>query len=74
LAVAAAIEPDLLETRPALVEAEISDGPAQGMTVTYRNDVLSQFLTGRGPNAAVAVGVDSTRFAQHFDARVADCL
>jgi inosine-uridine nucleoside N-ribohydrolase len=74
LAVAAAIEPDLLETHGALVDIETSDGPAQGMTVTYRNDILREFLTGRGPNAAVAVGVDSTRFAQHLDARVADCL
>ena len=74
LAVAAAIEPDLLETHGALVDVETSDGPAQGMTVTYRNDILREFLTGRGPNAAVAVDVDNTRFAQHFDARVADCL
>jgi inosine-uridine nucleoside N-ribohydrolase len=73
-AVAAAIEPDLLETHGALVDVETSDGPAQGMTVTYRNDILREFLTGRGPNAAVAVDVDNTRFAQHFDARVADCL
>lgn len=74
LAIAAAIEPDLLETHRALVDVETSDGPAQGMTVTYRNDILRQFLTGRDPNAAVAVGVDSTRFAQHFDARVTGCL
>ena len=44
------------------------------MTVTYRNDILRQFLTGRDPNAAVAIGVDSARFAQYFDARVAGCL
>ena len=74
LAVAAAIEPDLLKTRPALVEIETSDGPAQGMTVTYHNDILRQFLTDRDRNAAVAVGVDSARFARHFEERVADCL
>jgi purine nucleosidase len=74
LAVAAAIEPDLLQTRAALVEVETSDGPAQGMTVTYLNDVLRQLLTGRDPNAAVAVGVDSARFAARFDERVAGCL
>ncbi|MEI6253446.1 MAG: nucleoside hydrolase [Mycobacteriaceae bacterium] len=74
LAVAAAIEPDLLQTRGALVEVETSDGPAQGMTVTYLNDVLRQLLTGRDPNAAVAVGVDSARFAARFDERVAGCL
>jgi len=74
LAVAAAIEPDLLKTQTALVEIETSEGPAQGMTVTYRNDILRQFLTGRDLNAAVAVEVDRARFAQHFDARVAGCL
>jgi inosine-uridine nucleoside N-ribohydrolase len=74
LAVAAAIEPDLLQTQSALVEIETSEGPAQAMTVTYRNDILRQFLTGRDPNAAVAIGVDSARFAQYFDARVAGCL
>jgi purine nucleosidase len=74
LAVAAAIEPDLLETREALVEIETSDGPAQAMTVTYRNEILRRLLTGRDPNAAVALGVDSARFAQRFDERVAGCL
>ena len=74
LAVAAAIEPDLLETHPALVDVETSAGPAQGMTVTYRNDILRQYLTGREPNAAVAVGVDSERFATYFDERVAGRL
>jgi purine nucleosidase len=74
LAVAAAIEPDLLQTRVALVEVETSDGPAQGMTVTYLNDALRQLLTGRDPNAAVAVGVESARFAARFDERVAACL
>lgn len=74
LAVAVAIEPDLIETHSALVDVETSDGPAQGMTVTYRNDILRQFLTGRDPNAAVAVGVDSKRFAKCFDERVAGRL
>ncbi len=74
LAVAAAIEPDLLQTRSALVDIETSDGPAQGMTVTYLNDVLRQLLTGRDHNASVAVGVDSERFAARFDERVAGCL
>jgi inosine-uridine nucleoside N-ribohydrolase len=74
LSVAVAIEPDLIETHSALVDVETSDGPAQGMTVTYRNDILRQYLTGREPNAAVAVGVDSERFATYFDERVAGRL
>jgi purine nucleosidase len=70
LAMAAAIEPDLLEYRPALVDVETSTGPAQAMTVTYLNDIIRQLLTGRDHNARVAVGVDVDRFAQRFHERV----
>jgi hypothetical protein len=44
------------------------------LTVTYRNDLLRLFLTGRDPNAAVAVGIDSERFATYFDEQVAGRL
>ncbi|MEI7714608.1 MAG: nucleoside hydrolase [Mycobacterium sp.] len=70
LAVAAAIEPGLLETGPALVEIETSVGPAQGMTVTQRNNALRHLIAGREPNAEVAVGVDTERFAARFAERV----
>ena len=71
LAVAAAVEPDLLSCRRALVEVETSTGPAQGMTVTHTNDVLRQLVAGgREPNASVAVDVDVDRFAAAFAERV----
>jgi len=70
LAMAAAIEPDLIETRPALVEIETSTGPAQGMTVTHLNDTLRQLLTGRDHNALVAIDVDLDRFHARFTDRV----
>jgi purine nucleosidase len=74
LAMAAAIEPDLVETRPALVEIETSTGPAQGMTVTHLNDTMRRLLTGRDPNAEVATGLDRERFEARFAERVTDAL
>ncbi len=75
LAVAAAIEPDLLGYRTALVEVETGTGPAQGMTVTHLNDALRQLLTGgREPNAEVAVEVDVDGFMDRFTQRVLDRL
>ncbi len=70
LAMAAAIQPEILETRRALVQIETSDGPAQGMTVAWTNDVLRSVLTGREPNASVAVGLDLARFEALFRDRV----
>ena len=70
LAMAAAIDPEVLETRPALVQIETGDGPAQGMTVAWTNDVLRRVLTGLEPNAEVAVGVDLDRFQDLFHTRV----
>lgn len=70
LVVAAAIHPDLVETRSALVQIETGEGPAQGMTVTWTNDVLRRVLTGLDPNAEVAVDVDLERFDRLFRERV----
>lgn len=70
LAVAAAIDPTLIETRTALVQAETSAGPAQGMTVAHTNPVLRSLLTGEEPNADVAVDVDTERFHALVDERV----
>jgi ABC-type thiamine transport system substrate-binding protein len=36
------------------------------MTVTWTNDVLRRVLTGREPNADVAVGADLDRFERLF--------
>lgn len=74
LALAAAIEPDLLDCRRALVQVETSEGPAQGMTVSYLNDVLRMLIAGRDHNTTVAVGVDVDRFAERFAERVAGCI
>lgn len=74
LAVAAAVEPGLLSMRPALVEIETSTGPAQGMTVTYLDDIRRQLLTGRPHNASVAVDVDLDRFGTLFGERVLEAL
>lgn len=70
LAVAAAIEPDLLSYEEALVLVETGDGPAQGMTVTHLNPVIRQLMTGRETNATVALGVDAERFHARFAERV----
>jgi inosine-uridine nucleoside N-ribohydrolase len=74
LAMAAAIDPDVVGTRPALVEVETSTGPAQGMTVTHLDDAMRRLLTGREPNAAVATEVDVERFEGLFAERVAQSL
>ncbi|MFA9565426.1 MAG: nucleoside hydrolase, partial [Acidimicrobiales bacterium] len=70
LAMAAAIDPEVVETRPALVQIETGEGPAQGMTVAWTNDVLRRVLTGLEPNADVAVAVDLDRFEHLFRTRV----
>lgn len=70
LAVAAAIDPNLIETRTALVQVETSTGPAQGMTVAHTNRVLRSLLTGDEPNASVAVEVDADRLHALIDERV----
>ena len=70
LAMAAAIHPEVIETRAALVQIETGDGPAQGITVAWTNDVLRRVLTGQEPNAEVAVGVDLERFEHLFRSHV----
>ena len=70
LAMAAAIDPEVVETRPALVQIETGEGPAQGMTVAWTNDVFRRVLTGLEPNADVAVAVDLDRFEHLFRTRV----
>jgi purine nucleosidase len=74
LAMAAAIDPAVVGTRPALVEIETSTGPAQGMTVTHLNDAMRRLLTGRDTNAVVATTVDVERFEALFSERVTDRL
>jgi purine nucleosidase len=70
LAMASAIDDDVVECRSSLVRVETSMGPAEGMTVTYLNEALRQLLTGRDHNARVAVEVDTARFEALFAERV----
>jgi inosine-uridine nucleoside N-ribohydrolase len=70
VAVAAAIEPDLIGTEPALVEIETSTGPAQGMSVCHLDDVMRKLITRRDQNALVATAIDVDRFSARFAERV----
>lgn len=70
LAVAAAIDPTLIETRTALVQVETSTGPAQGMTVSHTNPLTRALVTGKEPNSEVAVDVDAEQFHALVDERV----
>ena len=74
LAMATAIEPDLVETRPALVEIETSTGPAAGMTVVHLNDAMRRLLTGRETNRGWRSRWTCRRFAQRFGERVTSLL
>ncbi len=74
LAVAAAIDPDLVGCRDLLVQIETGDGPAQGMTVTYTNEILRMLLVGKNPNTSVALDVEVDRFAALFAQRVTATL
>ena len=72
VAVASAIEPDLLGIQPALVEIEASTGPAQGMSVCHLDDIMGKLITSREPNASVATAIDVPRFQARFTDRVID--
>jgi len=74
LAVAVAIDPDLVGCRDLLVQIETGGGPAQGMTVVHTNDILRMLLVGKDPNARVALEVDVDRFAALFADRVTGML
>ena len=74
LAAAVAIDPTLVGCSEALVEVETSTGPAQGMTVSHTAPFMRALLTGREPNAAVAVEVDVDRFHRLVHERVLSAL
>ena len=61
LAAAAALDPQLLTTRPATVDVELTGTLTRGMTVT---DWSGRW--GRKPNALIGVGVDPTVFFDRF--------
>jgi purine nucleosidase len=65
LAAAVALDPQLLATRPATVDVELTGTLTRGMTVT---DWSGRW--GRKPNALIGVGVDPTTFFDRFIDRV----
>ena len=65
LAAAVALDPQLLATRPATVDVELTGTLTRGMTVT---DWSGRW--GRKPNALIGVGVDPATFFDRFIDRV----
>ena len=65
LAAAVALDPDLVQYRPAAIDVELTGTLTRGMTVADWNG-----RWGRGPNALVGVEVDSNVFFDRFIARV----
>jgi purine nucleosidase len=65
LAAAVALDPDLVQTRPATVDVELTGRLTRGMTVA---DWSGHW--GRGPNARVGIDVDPEVFFDRFVARV----
>ena len=73
LAVAALVEPSIVETAPMHVVVPTADGPTLGMTLCDGRDLDPVTLRPRGgrrdqapPNADVAIGVDVDRFWELF--------
>ena len=67
LVVAAALDPGLVRTEPAFVDVDASGGPGDGGTIADWRRV-----TGRTPNADVAVEADADEFIRRLVARVGD--
>jgi purine nucleosidase len=65
LAAAVALDPQLLATRPATVDVELTGRLTRGMTVTDWSGRWS-----RKPNALIGVGVDPAVFFDRFIERV----
>ena len=65
LAAAVALDPDLVQYRPAAIDVELTGTLTRGMTVADWNGHW-----GRGPNALVGVEVDPSVFFDRFIARV----
>ncbi|TFV56865.1 nucleoside hydrolase [Mycobacterium sp. PS03-16] len=65
LAAAVALDPDLVQYRPATVDVELTGTLTRGMTVADWNG-----RWGRPPNALVGIGVDPAAFFDRFITRV----
>jgi purine nucleosidase len=65
LAAAVALDPDLVQCRPAAIDVELTGTLTRGMTIA---DWSNHW--GREPNALIGVGVDPAAFFDRFTARV----
>jgi purine nucleosidase len=65
LAAGVALDPDLVTTRPATIDVELTGTLTRGMTIA---DWSGRW--GREPNALIGVDVDPVAFFDHFIARV----
>ena len=70
LAMAVAIDPTLVTLEDSYVEIEISDGPAQGMSVSHHKPFQRALFRHPTINARVALDVDVERFYEVFEERV----
>jgi purine nucleosidase len=71
LAAAVALDPELIATRPARVDVELTGTLTRGMTVTDPPLAGGTPRSGRRePNARIGIGVDSTVFFDRFIDRV----
>jgi purine nucleosidase len=74
LAVAVSFLPALVETQEAFVVVETEGTHTAGETVAHLNPLLRAGLTGREPNAKVALEVEAARFEALFTKRVIEPL
>ena len=74
LAVAVAMDPSLVTLEDSHVEIEVSDGPAQGMSVSYHKPFQRVIFNRQEINARVALTVDVERFSTLFRERVLDFI
>ncbi len=74
LAMAVAIDPGLVTLEESYVEIEISNGPAQGMSVSHHKPFQRTIFKHPKTNAKVALDVDAEVFAERFRTRVLDFI
>ena len=71
---AVAIDPGLVTLEESYVEIEISNGPAQGMSVSHHKDFQRNIFNHPETNARVALDVEAEIFAERFRKKVLDFI
>jgi inosine-uridine nucleoside N-ribohydrolase len=74
LAMAVAIDPGLVSLEESYVEIEISNGPAQGMSVSHHKPFQRSIFNHPETNSMVALDLKAEVFAQRFRERVLDFI